>query len=202
MLFTPAVWFSLIFYAGCVNIMGDYAALYCTRIMLRCYQGGLNIILVLVLDFILTAFIFVSTIAIAIVFIDVVADLGRSPIIAGQGGIFSAAFHQFYAVMLQPYLDLTDPTSSQLFQVGQRRLLYASAITTFMTTIWLWMALFLSPIFRSLVWASGTGLTTLGVMFDVHKAPFAALGYLGAAIVLLAGSSAWAAGAVFATFAR
>jgi hypothetical protein len=150
----------------------------------------------------LVALIFAATIGIAILFIDVIASLGKSPIVSEQGPFLSTALHQFDAVAKQPYLDLFDPTSSQLFQIGQRRLLYASAITTFMTTIWLWMALFVTPIFRSLVWAGGSGLTTLGVIFDVHKAPFAALGYLGAIIVILAGSSAWAAGAVVANLAR
>jgi hypothetical protein len=103
----------------------------------------------------------------------------------------NAVLRDLMRVIHQPYLDLYDPSSPDLLPVGQRRLIYASAITTFMTSIWLWVALLLSPIVRLLVWVSGVGVTTVGFIFDVHRTPFAALGYLCALIVLLAGCSVW-----------
>ena len=56
----------------------------------------------------------------------------------------------------------------------------------------------LSPVFRLIVWAGGTGLTAVGFVFDVHRAPFAALGYLGALMVLLTGGAIWSTGVIVA----
>jgi hypothetical protein len=200
--FNAGVWISLAFYAGCVNVVGDYFALYCTRIMLRLFKKGVDIIVVLLLDFIITSAIFVCTIGVGIFVIYAVSVLNHNTSILQGDTLAGAVLHNLTRVIMQPYLGIFDPTSPDLLPVGQQRLIYASAITTFMTTIWLWAALLLSPIVRLLVWAGGTGLTTIGFVFDVYNAPFAALGYLAALIILFAGSSAWGASVLIASILK
>jgi hypothetical protein len=190
-IFDIGTWISLLFYAGAVNILGNYSALYVTRVMLRLYRNGMNIGLVVLSDFILKLAIFVATIGLAILVIYSLNVLnGHLSVLQGMNW-GEAIFHNLTRVVRQPYLDLYGPHSPDLLPPGQRRLLYASAVTTFVTSIWLWVALLLSPLFRLLVWASGTGLTLIGFIFDVQNAPFAALAYLGSLIVLTIGGTIW-----------
>jgi hypothetical protein len=194
--FTLGTWVSLIFFAGCVNVLGDYFSLFCTRIMLRLYKNGLNIVTVLLLDLVITLAIFTGTIALGIFLIDSIAVFNGDHSVLQGGTLSHAILHDVARVALQPYLAIYHPLSPELLPTGQQRLIYASAMTTFMTSIWLWAALMFTPIIRVLIWTGGTSLTTIGLIFDVHTTPFAALGYLSAAIVVLTGSSAWGATAV------
>ena len=200
--FNAGVWISLFLFGGSVNILGDYSSLYCTRIMLRLYKKGVNIGIIVIADFLITAAIFVSAIGLGIFVIYYISILNHDTSMLGGDLLAGAVLRDLTRVVRQPYLDLYAPSSPDLLPVGQQRLIYASAITTFMTTIWLWAALLLSPIVRLLVWAGGAGLTAIGFIFDVHNTPFAALGYLGALIVLVAGGCVWGASeAVSAIFA-
>jgi len=192
--FTLATWVTLALYACTVNVFGDYFALYITRVMLTSYRRGMHILLVLSIDFFGTVAVFVTTVCLAILTLWGVAALNGTLRHNGEsfGQIVMAKIVQ---VLEQPYLDLVNPTSTDLLQpVGYRRLLYASFSTTFVTSIWLWAALFLSPLFRLLVWAGGTGLTAVGALFEVHKAPFVAMGYLGALLVLFGAGAFWGIG--------
>jgi hypothetical protein len=196
--FTAATWASLILYASSVNVVGDYSALYLTRVMLELYRRGYNIGLLVVVDFAATVLVFVTTVAAAIAIINGISAINGNATVL-RGATFSqSVVRDVTRVVHQPYLDIYEPTSPDLLPVGQRRLLYASAATTFVTSIWLWAALALAPAFRVIVWAGGTGLTAVGFIFDVHRTPFAALGYFGALIVLVTGGTIWGTGVVFA----
>jgi TIR domain len=196
--FTPGTWISLFLYAGTVNILGDYSALYVTRVMLRLYRNGMNIVLIVLVDFIATLAVFVATIGAAILVIYGISVLNGDTSALDGAGLGEAVLRDLTRVVRQPYLDLYSPHSPDLLPPGQRRLLYGSAATTFVTSIWLWAALLLSPVFRLLVWVTGTGLTAVGFFFDVYRAPFAALGYLGALIILIVGSTIWGVGEIVA----
>jgi hypothetical protein len=197
--FTPGTWISLFLYAGAVNIFGDYFSLYVTRVMLRLYQKGMNIGLIVIIDLIATVAVFVGTIGLAILVIYSLSVLNGDTSVLHGTSLSKSVLHDLFRVVRQPYLELFSPGSPDLLQPpAQRRLLYASAATTFVTSIWLWAALLLSPIFRLLVWAGGRGLTAVGFFFDVYRMPFAALAYLGATIVLLVGGTVWGAGEVMA----
>lgn len=200
--FDAGVWFTLIFFGGVVNVLGDYASLYETRILLREFGRGMNIVVLVIVDLVATIIIFLTSILLAIAFIYALSVLsGHTGILQGLG-YGQAVLRDFTLVLKQPYLDLYEPNSSELFPVGHRRLLYSAAITTFLTSIWLWAALIFTPIVRILIWASGSGLTMLGIIFDVQRAPFAALGYLSSLITLIIGALVWGAGEVLAALTK
>jgi hypothetical protein len=161
--------------------------------MLRLYKGGLNIVTVLFLDLVITFAIFAATIAFGILLIDSIGVFNGNQQILDGGTLGQAVVRDITRVVVTPYLDFFNPSSTLLLPTGQQRLIYISAITTFMTSIWLWTALMFTPIARVLFWAGGAGLTTIGIIFDVHTTPFAALGYLSALIVILSGGSVCAA---------
>jgi hypothetical protein len=197
-IFNAGTWASLFLYAGSVNILGDYSSLYVTRIMLRLYRNGVHIGLLVIVDLIATVLVFVATLGVAILVINGISAINGDTSVLQGTGLLESVVRDLTRVIHQPYLELYSPGSPELLPPGQRRLVYASAATTFMTSIWIWTALLLSPVFRLMVWAGGTGLTVVGFVFDVHRSPFAALGYLGALIVLLVGGTLWGAGEVIA----
>jgi hypothetical protein len=200
--FNMGVWISLFLFGGSVNMLGDYCSLYCTRLMLRLYKNGANILVVLTVDLCITTSIYLGSIALGIFVIYLISALNHDTSMLRGDSLAGAVVRDWTLVVRQPYLDLYDSSSPDLLPTGQQRLLIASGITTFMTTIWLWAVLLLSPVVRLMVWAGSAGLTTVGFIFDVHNTPFAAIGYLGALIVLLAGSCVWGASEVFAAIVR
>jgi hypothetical protein len=200
--FNMATWASLILYAASVNVAGDYVSLYLTRIMLRLYRRGINIGLLVVADLLATILVFVMTVGVAIAAINGISAINGNQSVLRGATVRESIVRDVTRVVRQPYLEMYAPASPELLPRGQRRLLYASATTTFVTSIWLWAALLLSPVFRLLVWAGGTGLTAVGFIFDVHRTPFAALGYLGALIVLALGGTIWGTGVVIAVLVR
>jgi hypothetical protein len=190
--FNLGTWVSLALYACTVNVLGDYAALYVTRTMLKCYRKGWNIVKVVIVGFTGTIVVFVATLSLAIVIIYGVSALNGTLHYEDGRGFGGLVVGKIALALKQPYLEIYYPKSPDLLKpAGHRRLLYASFATTFVTGIWLWAALALSPVFRIIVWAGGTGLTVLGVIFEVHKSPFLALGYVGAVIVLGGGAGLW-----------
>jgi hypothetical protein len=200
--FNTGVWISLFLFGGAVNILGDYSSLYCTRIMLRLYSRGMYIGFVLASDFVITISIFLFSIVLGIFTIYYISVLNHNASMLHGDSLWGAVLRDWTIVVRQPYLDLYHSSSPEILPPGQQRLLVASAMTTFMTSIWLWAALLLSPVVRLIIWAGSAGLTTIGFIFDVHNTPFAAIGYLGALIVIMAGSCAWGASAVFAAIIR
>ncbi|MEL6318645.1 MAG: formylglycine-generating enzyme family protein, partial [Pseudomonadota bacterium] len=71
--------------------------------------------------------------------------------------------------------------------------LFIAFVTTFTTSVWLWLALLFAPLFRLMSWSRGAGLSMMGRLFNVRARPIAALGYLTAAlIVTVGGAGAWA----------
>ena len=197
-IFNTGTWASLILYAASVNVAGDYFSLYLTRIMLRLYRRGMAITLLVAIDVLATVLVFVTTVGAAIAVINGISAINGNEAVLRGSSVPQSIVRDIRRVVRQPYLELYRPESSELLPIGQRRLLYASAATTFVTSIWLWAALLLSPVFRLIVWAGGTGLTAVGFVFDVHRAPFAALGYLGALMVLLTGGAIWSTGVIVA----
>ena len=63
-------------------------------------------------------------------------------------------------------------------------LLWASFITSHLTSIWLWIALIGAPIARFLMWSRKTGATMIGRWLNVTSQPFTALGYVLSTLIL------------------
>jgi hypothetical protein len=199
--FTAGIWISLVIFGGSVNVLGDYLCLYKTRLLLRAYRKGAPIYLLAPLDLPVTLGIFVGTIGLALVVIYALA-VSNGQIQTGGEGFVSLVGRELALLLKQPYLDLFDPASPDLMQLGRRRLLYASAATTFLTSIWLWAALILTPPVRTLIWMAGAGVSLIGSIFDAAGAPFRALGYLCATGILSLGAIVWGGGQVYAAWVQ
>jgi hypothetical protein len=197
--YTPGTIMSLILFGGVVNVLGDYVALGKTRGLLRFYRRGGNIASLVALDFVSTIVLFMLWVGLAITVIYSALVLGGQTGFLKDATLGGAIVKDLLWVLQQPYLNIYQPDSPELLPRGQRVLLYSAFITTFLPSIWLWAALMLSPIVRLFTWATGSGLTLLGVVFDVHKYPFAVLGYLGASVIFLIGGLVWGAGEMIAT---
>ena len=198
---TAGIWISMVIFGGSVNVLGDYLCLYKTRLLLRAYRKDVPIFLLAPLDLPVTLAIFVGTIGLALVVIYGLA-VSNGQIQLGGEGFVHLVGRELTVLLKQPYLDLFDPTSPDLMQLGRRRLLYASAATTFLTSIWLWGALILTPPVRTLIWIAGAGVSLIGTIFDVTGAPFRALGYLCATAILSLGALVWGGGQAYAALVQ
>jgi hypothetical protein len=69
-------------------------------------------------------------------------------------------------------------------------------ITTYMTSIWLWLVVIGAPISRFVLWSSRHGVTFLGRLFDTQRRPFTALGFVVFVLFLIAGGVATVVSAV------
>jgi hypothetical protein len=70
---------------------------------------------------------------------------------------------------------------------GETRALAAGIITTYLTSIWLWLVVIGAPIARFLLWSRTRGATLLGQLFDTQQRPFTALGFVVFVLFLIAG---------------
>jgi TIR domain len=196
-----------------VNPIGDYVALLKTRLLLRRYKAGVGIVPIICIDVVGICLIFISVISIAIAILYGLSYLtgglsqltkGASYVAGGEQclnftGYLGAITQTINLVLQQPLIDFFSSGSTACrFPQGDRVLLYSAFLTMFMTSLWLWIALLFSPIIRFLVWSRMTGLTFIGFVFDVHNAPFAAMGYLSAFLILVVGALMWGATEVIA----
>lgn len=166
------------------NIVGDYISLWETRIVLRAAAryGGLGAFVVL--DFIMTVFICMLAMIAAIVVVVPNRIVG---------------IESMLDVIQRSYYDLF-----RVFEVGALNLwreelfIFASFSSAFITSVWLWLALAMAPIFRLLAWEHGGGRTLVGRLLSVERAPIAALGYGVALLILVIGGALWGAGELLA----
>jgi hypothetical protein len=204
----PSAIIAIFLFGFIVNPLGDYIALFKTRILLQRYKAGMNIIPIILIDIVGIFLIFITAISVSAIIIYGIIDLtGGISVVRNEpclsfNGYLDAVWKSVALAIHQPIIDFfgQDSTTCGLPKddLGGRILLYSSFLTMFMTSLWLWIALLLSPIIRFLVWSRGTGLTFIGFIFDVHNAPFAAMGYLSAFLILVCGALVWGAGEVAA----
>lgn len=179
----------LILFGFTVNALGDYVALYKTRLLLRRYKAGTNIVWVTLIDILAIFVIFFSAVALAVMFIYGLSYLSGGRTFSGVQGYFYEVGKTIWLIAQQPLIDLFGYNPTARFPHGDRVLLYSTFITMFMTSLWFWTALILSPIIRFAFWSRITGLTFLGFMFDVHHAPLTAVGYLSSFLILFVGAT-------------
>lgn len=184
----PSSLIVVFFFGFIVNALGDYVALLKTRLLLRSYKKGWSIVPLLVIDFasVLIIFAAATMLTIALVYL-----MGGQPF-TDWSNYLRSVFASLREVSHQPLIDLFGlKYDVARYPVSDRILLYSSLITMFMTSLWLWIALLLAPVVRFIVWSRVTGLTLLGLIFDVHNAPFAAMAYLSAFIIMFLGGLTW-----------
>ena len=172
-----------------VNAVGDYIALYKTRVLLRQYKAGMSLLAVILIDIVAIFVIFFAFVSLAVMFVYGLSYVSGGRTFAGLPGYFHEVAKTLWLVAQQPLIDLFGYDPAARFPQGDRVLIYSMFITMFMTSIWFWVALIVSPIIRFAVWSKVTGLTFLGFAFDVHRAPLTAMGYLSAFLILFAGTA-------------
>ncbi|MEL6316905.1 MAG: hypothetical protein AAFR16_04605 [Pseudomonadota bacterium] len=166
-----------------INVLGDYVSLWQTRAFLRLADGP-RMLLIVIADFFATTFVYYAFLVVSSVVLafairgvdETLADLDGllGFLIRLPGGVAETIFNA----------GSSNVTSGDLFVA-------TTVLTTFLTSVWLWLALVFTPLFRALAWSRTTGVTLLGRFFDVRRAPFAALGYVTAALILIGGLAVW-----------
>ncbi|MEL6317453.1 MAG: SUMF1/EgtB/PvdO family nonheme iron enzyme, partial [Pseudomonadota bacterium] len=174
------------------NIVVDFFSLWQTRLVLKLAAWRLPILLAVILDAILTGLVFIALL-----------PLGPMLGIWAQGGLTAEAWEQ--ALAFGPSIWEFGLTLLQGRPLGELQSvldgdgavsatsLFIAFVTTFTTSVWLWLALFFAPLFRLLSWSRGQGLSLVGRLFNVRARPIAALGYVTAVLIMVVGAAgAWA----------
>jgi len=196
---TPSTVIGVFLFGFTVNVVGDYLALLKTRLLLRRYKAGVNIMLILLMDVVGVIVIFAAVLTLAILVIYGLLFIAGTQDFPSWRGYLGAAGRDVMEVLLQPFIDfLGYHLPIKRFPLPDKIMMYSSFLTMFMTSLWLWMALVLSPFVRVIIWSQFTGLTVIGYLFDVHRAPFAAMGYLCSFLILMTGTAVWGVGEVAA----
>ena len=162
------------------NIVGDYISLFQTRLFLRYLKRNPNrTALIVILDFILTGAVYLTSLIIL------------PPLII-----------QFFfndALSLIPWANQVADGINTFFEAagGQHKLnedelvitliSFSAVLTTYMTSIWLWLVLALGPISRIFLWSRVKGPKALGRLFNVQQRPFSALGATVSILLLALG---------------
>jgi hypothetical protein len=187
-LHTPSSVIAVFLFGFMVNAIGDYLALLKTRLLLRRYKAGMSIIPIVLIDAVGVVSVYFSMVVLA-----VTLNYGLQ-YLTGSSDVpsFNAWVHSVGKVITeiahQPLVDFAGRAPQSVpYKLPDKIMLYSTFLTMLMTSLWLWIALIFSPIIRLLVWSQVTGLTFVGMMFDVHRAPFAAMGYLCAFLILTVG---------------
>ena len=182
------------------NIIGDYCSLAATRVLLRwglSYPTHLH--LFTISDIVITSIFWPAS-----VFVSFCIAMFGARIVAPQAemlpvaGVVERAFfvtqHIVETVAFSTPADFStsDSTASADFHV----LIYASLVTSYLTCLWLILALIFTPIVRVLVWSRTTGLTAIGRVLDAEHKPMVALGYATALVILATGGIVWGVGRV------
>jgi hypothetical protein len=198
----PSSLIVIFFFGFFVNALGDYVALLKTRLLLRAYKAGWSILPIILVDVVGILAIFAAATTVAVILIYGIYQVTGAHRFSGWQDYFDAVRTAVNEVLQQPLMEVPgyDPGVKR-YALPEKILLYSAFLTMSMTSLWLWIALLLSPIIRVLVWSSSTGLTVVGFIFDVHNAPFAAMGYLSAFVILLLGTLQWGVSKVVAAIA-
>jgi hypothetical protein len=196
---TPSTVIGVFLFGFTVNVVGDYLALLKTRLLLRSYKAGVNIVFILLVDVIGIIVIFAGVLTLAVLVIYGLLFIAGTQDFPSWRGYLGAVGRDVMEVLGQPVVDfLGYHLPIKRFPLPDKIMMYSSFLTMFMTSLWLWMALLLSPFVRLMIWSQFTGLTVIGYVFDVHKAPFAAMGYLCSFLILMTGTAVWGVGEVAA----
>lgn len=194
----------VVMYIIFINVVGDYVSLGVTRFFLKRWARGGYGVLILILDFALSIAVFLAvsrgvgfigqTLQASVEGADFLERLSASlrqiapdsPVtISDPAADVAAVFDRLEAGAT---LDLAETTVLTLAVLAA-----ACLVTSLTTSVWLWLALIFSPLFRAVAWSRSRGATLVGRIFDVDRAPIAALGYLTAAMILVAGALVWGA---------
>ncbi len=170
------------------NIIGDYLSLGETRLVLRVLRRRPGLLMPLVLlDIVLTSAIFL----VLLMGVNFAAGVWQGDLrVADIPGQLMTELLGIAALILTFFMGTVDNTHGA-------GLFIAAFLTSFITSVWLWLVLALTPLFRLLAW-TGSGMRGLGRVLNGDEAPVAALGALIAILivlggVVLAGLQAWEA---------
>jgi hypothetical protein len=158
------------------NIFGDYFALFSTRILLRiAVKRPFLLVAISILDLLLTPLLWLIGFVIAAIVV--------------EGPLESLTEANEF---LPKYAD------DQLGFTTAHIAVWASLMTTYITSVWLWLALLLAPLARIALWSRAKGMTALGSLMSAQQRPFTALGYLTAVMILIVGFAIWGVKATLA----
>ena len=158
----PSSLIGIFFFGLFVNSLGDYVALFKTRLLLRLYKTGWSIVPIVVIDIIGVIAIFAAATALAVLLIYGIYYITGANEFAGLAGYLAAVKKSVTEVLSQPLIDIFayNPGVKE-FPLPHKILLYSAFVTMCMTSLWLWTALLLSPAIRVLLWSRASGLTRL-----------------------------------------
>ncbi len=185
------------------NVFGDYLSLAQTRAVLLAARRYGYLPLFAVLDAVLTLLVFLASAAALVVIIFALGllfpDPGLAPTPLSELPSATLAAIDLSAALqgLKVYFGVA-PGRLDGPERGAVSLFIAMFCATFLTSAWIWLALVFAPIFRAVAWSQTSGASLIGKIFDVRRAPFAALGYVSAALILLASGAIWIIGRVLA----
>ena len=187
----PTTLAGILFLIFVVNVLGDYISLWETRLLLRWAASGANIYFIVILDAALTLAVFLVLFALSIV---------PAMMIADQVSFIDAVNEGLPLIQFEFFAELAWRTVSGSHAIIGQVVLVSSFLTTFITSIWLWLALLLTPVARVLTWSEKRGPTFFGRLANIRAAPVAALGAATALLILAFGVLIWGAGEAIALF--
>lgn len=188
---TPEDIIGLALFAAIANLLSDYVSLGETRLLLRAYRRGTPLAVILAIDVVATYAIYFLGLGLAILFLYSV-DAARTGTLMSDTVYLDRGYADLTAMMRQPFVDLfgwTPLPQNEALNEWSKVLLYGSFLTTFMTSIWLWLALIFGPLVRALASTHTNALVLVGLLFDVYRTPFTAIGYISAVAILIIGTS-------------
>lgn len=183
----PNFLIAIFLFAGIANILGDYISLYETRILLRLVKNNGNLALIALLDLALTTLVYAAATALSIIATTwFTGDTDPVARLAELGPQVAALITGAIAALFG------GPAPAAGWDAAPTAVILASFITTYLTSIWLWLSLLFTPLFRLVALGASSQETLVGRFFNFHSAPIAALGYLTAAMILALGGAVWA----------
>lgn len=179
---TLAVLGSLGVVALVTNLIPDYLSLLQTRFMLDLAEGGKKLAWVLVFDTLATAAIFLIYMS---ALFGILAFVGAQALVGDELEITSAAFWIYYSAT---YIELLSELMSA-FVFGSSSpvlnvIVVISFITTFFTSIWLWLYM-LTALASQLLLQLNSKVGFLITVVDVDSQPFRSLGFVAVLIVTI-----------------
>ena len=179
-----------LFIVGPANILGDYLSLWETRMCLRVATLRPSmLIFIIAIDAVLTLCIVMAGFFLAMY---IIIRIG-SPWALEQLSSWSVVTEHARFFLKAASLDLIHiPGMEDSYSPDFALIVGPILGTAYLTSLWLWLVVLLTPITRLLVWSHQGSLTALGRLFDVEAKPFTALGFLMALLILTIGTGIWA----------
>lgn len=170
-----------------INMIGDYLSLWETRLLLRFAARVPSLLLpIILLDTIATLIIFIFMYLIV-----VHSGLMISGFEAGLTEFLENSIEFSKTAIEHGTLGLID--FSDIGFKSDRTFFFSTILaTSYLTSIWLWLAVLFTPLSRLLLWSKIGGLTVIGRLFNVNQKPFTALGFIIALLILFVGTAIWA----------